>query len=150
MHKYTKDAEILIVDDNAGDAELITELLKRSSWPAQTHSVRDGAEAMAFLRCEGTYSGVPRPHLILLDLNMPRKDGWAVLTDAKSDIVLKKIPIVVFTTSAAMIDIVRCYELGANSYVTKPGNLGAYTSAVATIGDYWFGVASLAQRGQNE
>jgi CheY-like chemotaxis protein len=82
----------------------------------------------------------------MLDLNMPRKDGWAVLVEVKSDSALKAIPLVVFTTSEARNDIVRCYELGANSYVTKPGNLDAYIATVTGIARYWFGVASLVRR----
>jgi chemotaxis family two-component system response regulator Rcp1 len=136
-------SEVLLVDDNTGDTELISELLQGSDRAAHTHSVIDGVEAMAFLRCEGKYSCAPRPHLILLDLNMPRRNGWSVLADAKSDVALKNIPIVVFTTSEAMLDIGRCYELGANCYVSKPGAPDVYTATVITIGKYWLGIASL-------
>jgi chemotaxis family two-component system response regulator Rcp1 len=101
---------------------------------------------MTFLRCEGKYSGALRPHLVVLDLNIPRKDGWAVLLDVKSDGTLNTIPVVVLTASEARADVARCHELVANSYVSKPGELGAYTSTVTAIGNYWFGVASLARQ----
>jgi len=139
-------AEVLLVDDNAGDAELTAELLRRNDRPIHTHSVSDGVEAMAFLRREGKYSGAPLPHLIVLDLKMPRKDGWAVLGDVKSDDAFKGIPVVVFTTSEACLDVAHCYELGVNCYVSKPGDLAGYTSTVVAIGDYWFGVASLVRQ----
>jgi len=139
-------SEVLLVDDNTGDTELISRLLKRSAWSAHTHSVSDGVEAMAFLHREGKYSRAPRPHLVLLDLNMPRKNGWTVLAEAKTDVALKTIPIVVFTASEAMLDVARCYELGANSYVSKPGNLEVYTSTVVMIGKYWFGIASVERQ----
>ena len=138
--------EVLLVDDNPGDAELTADLLRRNDRPLHIHSVSDGVEAMAFLRRKGTYCDRPRPHLIMLDLNMPRKDGWAVLVEVKSDSVLKKIPVVVFSTSRARADVARCHELGANSYVSKPGDLEGFTSTVAAIGNYWFGVASLERR----
>ncbi|HXM66818.1 MAG TPA: response regulator [Candidatus Acidoferrum sp.] len=138
--------EVLLVDDNLGDAELTADLLKRNDRSVHTHSVTDGVQAMAYLRCQGKYSDALRPHLIMLDLNMPRKDGWAVLVDVKSDSALNTIPLVVFTTSEARTDIVRCYELGANSYVTKPGDLDRYRATVTGIGNYWFGFASLLQQ----
>jgi two-component system, chemotaxis family, response regulator Rcp1 len=149
MRHMKTATEVLLVDDNLGDTELTADLLKRDDGSIHTHSVSDGVEAMAFLRCQGEYSHALRPHLIMLDLNMPRKDGWAVLVDVKSDSALNTIPLVVFTTSEARNDIARCYELGANSYVTKPGNLDGYTATVTGIGNYWFGFASLMrQEGQ--
>jgi two-component system, chemotaxis family, response regulator Rcp1 len=148
--KYMESCvEVLLIDDNPGDTELTAQLLKRGSQFIKVHSVVDGAEAMAFLRCEGKYLAVLRPHLIVLDLKMPRKDGWAVLADVKSDCSLKKIPLVIFSTSESQTDIARCYDMGANSYVAKPLNLEGYTSTVIGIGDYWFGFASLVrQEGQ--
>jgi chemotaxis family two-component system response regulator Rcp1 len=138
--------EVLLVDDNPGDTELTAQLLTRNSQFIKVHSVVDGVEAMAFLRCEGKYLAVLRPHLIVLDLKMPRKDGWAVLADIKSDCSLKKIPLVIFSTSESQTDIARCYDMGANSYVAKPVNLEGYTSTVIGIGDYWFGFASLMRQ----
>jgi two-component system, chemotaxis family, response regulator Rcp1 len=138
-------AEILLVDDNPGDTELTAEVLRRNDRSVHIHSVGDGAEAMAFLRREGRYFGAVLPHLIVLDLNMPRKNGWGVLIDVKSDSALKTIPVVVFTASEANVDVVRCHELGANSYVSKPGNLDGYTATVTEIGNYWFDVACLVR-----
>jgi CheY-like chemotaxis protein len=143
------ETEVLLVDDNPGDSELTADLLKRSDQCIHTHCVSDGGEAMEFLHCEGPYSAAPRPHLIMLDLNMPVKDGWTVLAEIKSDGALKAIPLVVFSTSQARTDIVRCYELGANSYVTKPTNLDGFKATVTGISDYWFGLASL-MRGERQ
>ena len=137
--------QVLLVDDNAGDSELTAELLKQSGRLIHIHSVSDGMEAMAFLRCEGKYSAALTPQLMMLDLNMPRKNGWEVLVEVKSDIELRKITVVVFTTSEATIDIARCSELGANSYVNKPQNLTEYASTVAAIGNYWLDVACMVQ-----
>jgi CheY-like chemotaxis protein len=141
------ETEVLLVDDNPGDAELTADLLRRSGPGIHTHCVSDGVEAMAFLHCEGKHSDAPRPHLIMLDLNMPAKDGWAVLVEVKSDIALETIPLVVFSTSQARTDIARCYELGANCYVTKPTNLDGFKSTVAGISNYWFGLANLMRGG---
>ncbi len=139
-------AEVLVVDDNPGDKDLVAELLAQSGGRSvHIHSVGDGLEAMAFLRRQGKYSKSPLPHLILLDLNMPRKDGWAVLGELKSDVLFKQIPVVIFTTSRSSTDIKRCHELGANSYVSKPVNLEGYTSTISTLANYWFGIASLPQ-----
>jgi two-component system, chemotaxis family, response regulator Rcp1 len=143
------ETEVLLIDDNPGDSELAADLLKRSDQCIHTHCVSDGVEAMEFLRCEGQYSAAFRPHLIMLDLNMPVKDGWAVLSEIKSDGALKAIPLVVFSTSQARTDIARCYELGANSYVTKPTNLEGFKVTVTGISDHWFGLASLV-RGEGQ
>jgi chemotaxis family two-component system response regulator Rcp1 len=141
------ETEVLLVDDNPGDAELTADLLRRSDPCIHIHCVSDGVEAMAFLHGEGKHSDAPRPHLIMLDLNMPGMDGWAVLVEVKSDIRLETIPLVVFSTSQARTDIARCYELGANCYVTKPTNLDGFKSTVTGISNYWFGLASLVRGG---
>jgi chemotaxis family two-component system response regulator Rcp1 len=141
------ETEVLLVDDNPADAELTADLLRGSGPGIHTHCVSDGAQAMAFLHCEGMYSDAPRPNLIMLDLNMPAKDGWAVLVEVKSDIALETIPVLVFSTSQARTDIARCYQLGANCYVTKPTDLDGFKSTVAGISNYWFGIASLVRRG---
>lgn len=140
-------AEVLLVDDNPGDKELVADLLlaRSGNRPIHIHSVGDGIEAMAFLRHQGKYSTSPFPHFILLDLNMPRKDGWAVLGSIKSDVLLKQIPVVIFTASRSSTDIQRCHELGANSFISKPVNLGEYTSTIKALANYWFGIASLPQ-----
>jgi chemotaxis family two-component system response regulator Rcp1 len=105
--------------------------------------VPDGEEAIAFLHRAGQYANAVRPDLVILDLNLPRKDGRAVLAEAKADTNLRTIPIVVFSTSRAMLDIARSYELGANCYVSKPGNLDDYFLAMQAIEEFWFGSASL-------
>jgi len=135
--------EILLVDDNPADLDLTIEALARSKWPGNVSTVCDGAEAISFLRRGGKYAGAARPNLVLLDLNLPRKDGRSVLAEVKSDAVLHRIPVVVFSTSQAPLDIERCYELGANSYVSKPPNLQDWMTAVILLKDFWFGCACL-------
>ena|ERR1022692_2605031 len=138
--------EVLLVDDNAGDSELTTQLLRRNDSAIQIHAVSDGLEALAFLRCEGKYSDALRPHLMLLDLNMPRKNGWEVLRDVKSDSALKNMTIVVFTASDSWTDIEGCLALGANSYVNKPWDLTAYASRITAIKNYWFDIACIVRQ----
>jgi chemotaxis family two-component system response regulator Rcp1 len=138
--------EVLLVDDNPGDTDLAADVLSRSGFPSHIRSVVDGVQAMAFLRRTGKYVDAVRPHLIVLDLNMPRKDGLSVLVEAKSDPELRKIPIVIFTASLAVGDIARSYDLGANNFVGKPGDLDGFVAAVTAIGDFWFGVACVAGR----
>src|ERR1700676_2456840 len=135
--------EILLVDDNPADTDLTSEVLSRSGRPSHIHAVVNGADAIALLRREGKYANAILPDLVILDLNLPKKDGRAVLAEVKADPVLRKIPIAVFSTSEARQDIVRSYELGANCYVSKPGNLRDFISAVTSIGDFWFGLAHL-------
>ncbi len=138
--------DILLVDDNPADTDLTAELLARHGCTGAIHIVRDGVEAIAFLRGQGRYSGGPTPQLVVLDLNMPRKDGRAVLAEVKSDPVLRKIPVIVFTTSQSPRDITRSYELGANCYVNKPGNLPEFVAAVTEFGNFWFRRAHLPHR----
>ena len=138
--------EVLLVDDNPADTELAAEVLSRNDYASNVHSVADGVKAMDRLQRKGAYAGVPPPHLILLDLNMPGKDGFAVLSEVKSDPDLQKIPIVVFSSSRTRADIVRSYALGANSYVSKAGDLRGFEAAVAAIGDFWFGTATVVGR----
>ena len=138
--------EVLLVDDNPADTELAAEVLSRNDCPSHVHSVSDGEKAMAFLQSKGTYAGVLTPHLILLDLNMPGKDGFAVLSEVKSDPELQNIPIVVFSSSRTRADIVRSYALGANSYVSKACDLKGFVAAVAAIGDFWCGTATVIGR----
>lgn len=134
------------MDDNPADLDLTAEVLHQSKLHFQVHSVQDGVEAVAFLRQEGRYAAKPRPDLVVLDLNLPRKDGRQVLAEVKSDRDLAKIPVVVFTTSQAHSDIMRSYELGANCYLRKPGNLDDYRAAVQAMVDFWLGFASLPQK----
>jgi CheY-like chemotaxis protein len=135
--------EILLVDDNPADTDLTSEVLTRNGCPSHIHAVTDGVEAIAFLRREGKYANALLPDFVILDLNLPKKDGRTVLAEVKADPVLRKIPIAIFSTSQEQKDIVRSYELGANCYVSKPGNLQAFTSAVTSIGEFWFGLARL-------
>lgn len=137
--------EILVVDDNPADSDLTREMLLRSHPLSSVSAVGNGLEALAFLRREGRYASAPRAHFVLLDLNMPVRDGRAVLAEAKTNAALQNIPIVVFTTSQAASDVKSAYELGANCYVSKPGNLQDYMSAVKAIADFWLSSASLAR-----
>ena len=139
----TTMAEILLVDDNPADLDLTIDALAQSPWRTHVSTVSDGAEAMAYLYREGKYSEAIRPHLILLDLNLPRKDGRAVLADMKSKPALRRIPVVVFSTSQARKDIESSYELGANSYVSKPPTLSEWVSAVKLLNEFWIGCACL-------
>jgi two-component system, chemotaxis family, response regulator Rcp1 len=138
-----RTTEILLVDDNPADTDLTSEVLARNGCPSHIHAVTDGVEAMAFLRREGKYANALLPDFVILDLSLPKKDGRAVLAEVKADPVLRKIPIAIFSTSEARQDIVRSYELGANCYVSKPGNLRDFISAVTSIGEFWFGLARL-------
>ena len=141
--------QILLVEDDPGDVELTRESLNDSKLLRSMHVVEDGVEAMAFLKREGKYSDAPRPDLILLDLNLPRKDGRAVLAEVKSDDSLKMIPIVILTTSTAEEDILKTYKLGANCYITKPVGLAQFTSVVKAIEQFWFTVVRLPTRGHD-
>jgi two-component system, chemotaxis family, response regulator Rcp1 len=135
--------EILLVDDNPADSDLTWLVLARSTRQNHISAVYDGEQAMSFLQRTGKHTNAVRPHLVVLDLNLPRKDGRAVLDEVKADPELRKIPVVIFTTSRSGRDIARCYELGANCYVSKPGNLDDFRSVVRSIEDFWFGSASL-------
>lgn len=136
----------MLVDDNPADINLTSDVLSQSKLHFRVESVQDGEEAVAFLRREGRYAAKPRPDLVVLDLNLPRKDGREVLAEVKSDRDLARIPVVVFTTSQADSDITRSYELGANCYLRKPGNLADYRAVVQSMADFWLGFASLPQK----
>jgi len=135
--------EILLVEDNPGDVRLTIEGLKEGKVRNNLNVARDGVEALAFLRREGEYAEAVRPDLILLDLNLPRKDGREVLTEIKSDPGLKTIPVVVLTTSRAEQDILHSYELQANCYITKPVDLDQFITVVQSIEDFWLTVVTL-------
>jgi chemotaxis family two-component system response regulator Rcp1 len=141
--KATFVREILLVDDNPADSDLTCLVLSRSARTSRITTVYDGEQAMAFLRRSGGFADAARPSLVVLDLNLPRKDGRAVLDEIKLSPELRKIPVVIFSTSHARQDIARCYELGANCYLSKPGNLEHFLSAVKSIEDFWFGFVSL-------
>jgi chemotaxis family two-component system response regulator Rcp1 len=138
--------EILLVEDNPGDARLAREGLSECKIRNNLHVVDDGVKAMAFLRQSGEYAHVPRPDLILLDLNLPRKDGREVLREIKEDESLRLIPVVVLTTSKAEEDIVKSYSLHANCYVTKPLGLQQFLDVVKSIEDFWFTIVKLPPR----
>jgi CheY-like chemotaxis protein len=140
--------ELLMVDDNPADVVLAREALAGSARGSQINSVGDGEEALAFLSRTGTYACTMRPDLVILDLNLPKKDGLAVLAAVKADSDLRRIPVVIFSTSRLGQDITRSYKLGANCYISKPGNLHDFFSAVQSIEEFWFGFASLPERGE--
>ncbi|OJH37435.1 response regulator [Cystobacter ferrugineus] len=135
--------EILLVEDNPGDVRLTIEALKEGKVSNRLSVARDGVEALAFLRREGPHANAPRPDLILLDLNLPRRDGREVLADIKADARLRRIPVVVLTTSKAEEDILRTYDLHANCYINKPVDLDQFISVVRSIDDFWLSVVRL-------
>ena len=135
--------EILLIEDNPGDARLASEALRDAKVHNNLYWVDDGEQALTFLRREGKHLNAPRPDLILLDLNLPRKDGRQVLAEIKSDEKLKRIPVIVLTTSQAQEDISRAYDLNANCYVPKPLDLGQFLKVVKTIEAFWLTVVKL-------
>jgi CheY-like chemotaxis protein len=135
--------EILLVEDNPGDVRLTIEALKEGKVRNRLSVARDGVEALAFLRREGPHASASRPDLILLDLNLPKKDGREVLAEIKEDSRLRRIPVVVLTTSKAEEDILRTYDLHANCYITKPVDLEQFISVVRSIDDFWLSVVRL-------
>ncbi|EPX60231.1 Two-component system response regulator [Cystobacter fuscus DSM 2262] len=135
--------EILLVEDNPGDVRLTIEALKEGKVSNRLSVARDGVEALAFLRREGAHANAPRPDLILLDLNLPRRDGREVLAEIKADARLRRIPVVVLTTSKAEEDILRTYDLHANCYINKPVDLDQFISVVRSIDDFWLSVVRL-------
>jgi CheY-like chemotaxis protein len=141
--RYLKPIEILMVDDNLGDIRLTLEALKGSKVKNTIHVVHDGIEAMSFLHRQGNYAMAPRPDLILLDLNMPKKDGREVLAEIKSDEQLKSIPVVILTVSQAEEDILKTYNLHANCYISKPVDLDQFMNIVKSLEDFWFTIVKL-------
>ena len=139
--------EILLVEDNAGDVRLTREALKDAKVLNTLHVARDGEEAMDYLYHKGKYADAPRPDLILLDLNLPRKDGREVLAEIKADEDLKRIPVVILTTSKSEEDVLKVYNLHANCYVTKPLDLDQFIRVVQAIEDFWFTVVRLPDEG---
>ncbi|MDY7225763.1 response regulator [Hyalangium rubrum] len=141
--EFGRPIEILLVEDNPGDVRLTIEALKEGKVRNNLSVAKDGVEALAFLRKEGSFAHSTRPDLILLDLNLPRKDGREVLAEIKEDAVLRRIPVVVLTTSKAEEDILRTYDLHANCYITKPVDLEQFISVVRSIDDFWLSVVRL-------
>ena len=146
MENNTHSIEILLVEDNPGDARLTIEAMREAKVRNRMHVVEDGVEAMAFLRRQGRYGEAPRPDLILLDLNMPRKDGREVLAEVKADPDLKRIPVVILTTSRAEEDVLRAYDLHANCYVTKPVDFEQFMRVVREIDEFWVKVVTLPRK----
>ncbi len=138
-----KVVDILLVEDNPGDVRLAQEALKESKVRNKLYVVEDGVEAMAFLRRQGKYAGVPRPDLILLDLNLPRKSGREVLAEVKTDEQLKRIPIVVLTVSRADEDIIKSYDHHANCYITKPLDFNRFMEITKVIEGFWLTIVTL-------
>ena len=138
-----KIIDILLVEDNPGDVRLAQEALKESKVRNQLHIVNDGMAATDFLFKRNDYKDAPRPDLIILDLNLPKKDGREVLAEIKADENLKRIPIVIFTTSKAEEDILKTYNLHANCYITKPLNFDKFMEVIKSIEDFWLTIVKL-------
>jgi chemotaxis family two-component system response regulator Rcp1 len=141
--KNPKHVEILLVEDNPGDVRLTREALRDAKVRNTLHVVSDGMEATSFLWRQGKHANAPRPDLILLDLNLPKKNGRELLAEIKLDPHLKTIPIVVLTTSAAEEDILRSYELNANCYITKPVGLDEFLKVIRAIDNFWLAIVKL-------
>ena len=139
----SRPIEILLVEDNPGDARLTVEALKEGKVRNKLHFAGDGVAAMAFMHREGKHAKAPRPDLILLDLNLPKKDGREVLAEIKEDPRLKRIPVVVLTISSSEEDIIKTYDLHANCYITKPVDLEQFITVVKSIEDFWLTIAKL-------
>jgi two-component system, chemotaxis family, response regulator Rcp1 len=142
-NNHMKTIDILIVEDNTGDARLMQEVFNESLLFNSVHFVKDGVDAMDFLFQRGEFLNAPKPDLIILDLNLPRKDGREVLAEIKSDPVLKHIPVVIMTISQAEEDILKSYNLHANCFVTKPIDFSQFIKVVRTIENFWFTVVKL-------
>lgn len=143
MDTSGRPADFLLVEDNPGDVRLTQEALKNHKVKNNLHVVTDGEEAMDFLRRRGEHQNAPRPDIILLDLNLPKKDGREVLAEIKSDPDLKTIPVVVITSSEAEQDIVKSYNLNANCYVTKPVDLDQFIKVVQSVNEFWLTIVKL-------
>jgi len=132
-----------LIEDNPGDVRLTSEALREGKVRNTLHAVGDGVEAMAYLRRQGQYADARRPDLILLDLNLPKKDGREVLAEIKKDPNLRRIPVVVLTTSQAEEDILKTYDLHANCYITKPVDLQQFMTVVKSVENFWFTIVKL-------
>ena len=141
-----KPVEILLVEDSPGDVELTREALQGAKFANRLHVAEDGAEAVDFLFRRGPYANAPRPDVILLDLNLPKKDGRQVLAEIKNDPELRVIPVVVLTTSKAEEDILRAYQLHANCYITKPVDFQQFFQVIQSIEEFWVAVVKLPRK----
>jgi chemotaxis family two-component system response regulator Rcp1 len=140
--------EILLVEDSPSDTELTVEALREAKMRNHLNTVEDGVQALAFLRRQGQFANAPRPDLIMLDLNLPRRDGREVLAEIKADQDLRTIPVVVLTTSRAEQDVLRAYNLHANCYITKPVDFEQFLDVVRSIESFWLFVVTLPPNGQ--
>lgn len=147
MNNYEqRPIEILLVEDNPGDVKLTREALKENKMANNLHVVGDGEQAMDFLHQSGVYVNKPRPDVILLDLNLPKKDGREVLAEIKEDDDLKQIPVVILTMSQSEEDILTSYDLHANCYITKPLDMNQFIHVVKTINNFWFSIVKLPSK----
>ncbi len=144
--RETRPVEILMVEDNPGTVRLTQEVMRESKVRNTMHVVHDGVEALAFMRQQGRYATAPRPDLVLLDLNLPRKDGRETLSEMKSDEDLRRIPVVILTSSRSEEDVLRAYNLHANCYLTKPIGLEDFVKIVKSIESFWIEVVTLPPR----
>lgn len=138
-----REVEILLVEDNPADVLMTRSAFEDFKIANTLHVVEDGVEAMAYLRQEGEFAGAPRPDLIMLDLNLPRKNGREVLAELKADPALRNIPVVVLTTSRSEQDVLQAYDLHANSYIVKPVGFVNFVEAIKSIKNYWFSLVTL-------
>jgi chemotaxis family two-component system response regulator Rcp1 len=143
LSRSRRSIEILLVEDNPGDVRLTKEALKEGESDVHLSVVRDGIEALAFLLRHGQYANVPRPDLIFLDLNLPRKNGREVLTEIKHNPCLRRIPVIILTTSQADSDVLHSYDLHANCYITKPVDLARFMTIIRSVENFWFNTATL-------
>jgi CheY-like chemotaxis protein len=143
MTERGRPVEILLVEDNPGDVALTKKAFEKRNLLNNLHVAEDGVEAMQFLRQEGTYADKPRPDIVLLDLNMPRKDGREVLREVKEDADLRQIPVIVLTSSEAEEDIVKSYDLQANAYLTKPVDFGGFMDIIERFEQFWLSVVRM-------
>jgi len=141
--RQMRPIEILMVEDNPDDVDLTREALKDAKVHNELYVAKNGVEALAFLRREGKYADAPRPDVILLDLNMPKKDGREVLVEIKTDESLRRIPVIVLTTSEAEQDILMAYDHHVNCYITKPVDFDQFIKVVKSIENFWFSIVKL-------
>jgi two-component system, chemotaxis family, response regulator Rcp1 len=146
--KNVRPVQILLVEDNPGDVGLTIEALKEAKVLNKLTVVKDGIEALSLLRRQGQHAHAARPDLILLDLNLPKKDGREVLAEIKADDNLKRIPVIILTTSQNEQDVVKSYNLYANCYITKPLDLDQFIKVVKSIEDFWLGIVVLPKNGK--
>jgi chemotaxis family two-component system response regulator Rcp1 len=144
--KKMRSKDILLVEDNAGDVRLAHEAIQDAKVYANLHVVGDGVEAMAFLRREGKYADATRPNLVMLDLTMPKKNGFEVLAEIKADAGLKNIPVIIFSVSKSERDIRHAYDLQANCYIVKPADLNGLIVVIKAIDDFWLTAATLPEK----